>query len=235
MGEGKEKKEKTFQDLAAAAGPKTCVCHQAVSGRLGHYSNKLQQNNDFESLGLTLGQKRLLQKWRDTLNTPRGGACKKSQSGAECGLGLPPPIMDRERMDWATGTAKAPETATTATLNQDRDLTDLMKSLQLGVGDELWEDATVPRPQGTLKPALLIPDFVTRAIQRTGDDSLEREVCKQGGAQLVLRQARIKPLAEQMSLAQYLSKRRDYGSSHPRGQAKDGGHSGLPQVHGGHW
>ena len=212
MGEGKDKREKTFQDLATAAGIKSeSVTKLSDADCDTTAAIKLLQDSDLESLGLTLGQKRLLQKWRDTLNTPRGGAGKKSQSGADGALGLPPPITDRDRTDGATGTApEAPETATTATLNRDRDLADLMKSFQLGAGDELWEDATArdatdPRPQGTLKPALLIPDFVTRATQGTGDDSLEREVCKQGGAQLVLRQARVKPLAEQVSLAQYLS------------------------------
>ena len=51
----------------------------------------------------------------------------------------------------------------------------------------------------------LIPDFVTRATQGTGSESLEREVCMQGGAQLVLRQANVRPLPEQVTLAQFLS------------------------------
>ncbi len=79
----------------------------------------------------------------------------------------------------ATGTAKAPDTAMTAALNRDRDLADLMKSLQLGVGDKLWEDVaaedtTDMRPQGMLKPALLIPDFIT---SDTGNRRRQHRAC----------------------------------------------------------
>ena len=65
MGEGKDKKEKTFQDLAAAAGLKSesvtklsnvdCDTTAAI---------KLLQDSDFESLGLTLGQQEAQGPWR---------------------------------------------------------------------------------------------------------------------------------------------------------------------------
>ena len=120
-------------------------------------------DSDCDSIQLSLGQTRLLQKWRDILCTPRGGAVARKQVvGAEGGLGLPPPVTDWRKPD--IGTESPPEIpATTSTLGRDKELMELMRLLQLGAGDELWEEAgdtNDPRPQGMLKP-LLVPDFVT--------------------------------------------------------------------------
>ena len=50
---------------------------------------------------------------------------------------------------------------------------------------------------------LFITDFINRATVGLSD-TIEREVCHQGDAQLVLRAARQKPLADQVTLAQWV-------------------------------
>ncbi len=201
---------KTFEELAAKAGMKTESVAKLVALDFDSTNAvKLMSDSDCTAVGLTLGQLRMLQKWRDTLCTPRT-AGRRSQvpeaSGGDENMALPPPISDRP-----TQVGEEQQTAaTSSSLAKDRDLTHLLESLHMSPGDELWgaDEAQAGvndlRPQGMCKP-YLIPDFVTRATQGTGSESLEREVCTQGGAQLVLRQARVRPLPEQVTLAQFLS------------------------------
>ena len=55
----------------------------------------------------------------------------------------------------------------------------------------------------TLGKPLFITDFINRATVGLSD-TIEREVCHQGDAQLLLRAARQKPLADQVTLAQWV-------------------------------
>ena len=67
-------------------------------------------------------------------------------------------------------------------------------------------DTAAPEPTGeyqNMGKALYIVDFLNRANVGSSDTT-EREVCTQGGAQLVLRSARQKPLPEQVTLAQWI-------------------------------
>ena len=187
---GAKAKTKPFEEVAALAGIKTETLAKLLDNDFDTVvAVRLLTDVDCKSLGLSLGQLRVLQKWRDTLGP------KKTPD-----LSLPKPMRDDS------------SAVTTAKLNKDKEMAELLKSLKQRPGDDLWlsdnEDddndgrQPDPRPQGK---AYLIPDFVTKASHGTGDEGYEREVCNQGGAQLILRQSRIKPLPEQVTLAQFIS------------------------------
>ncbi len=88
------------------------------------------------------------------------------------------------------------ETVTPASLNKDKQLSELLRNFTDSPGDDLWqqeEDGAIESAAGrqpSLGKPFLIPDFVTKAAQSSADDAVEQEVGRQGGAQLILRQGR---------------------------------------------
>ncbi len=194
-------KTKSFEVLAEAAGVKAATLQKLIENDFDSLPTvKLLQDPDIAALELSLGQTRIVAKWRESLNT---GKKKKENEPTP-----PSPVTDRVTPATQPG-AEAAHEPTAASLARDKDLTQLLQALGSKPGDDLWEsgdrgeasDAVDLRPPGK---ALLIPDFVNRVGQGSFD-GLEREVCTQGEAQLVLRQVRQKPLPEQVSVAQYLS------------------------------
>ena len=158
------------------------------------------EDDDIAELDITKGQKRLLKSWRQSLLQPRSGDTNKDSSGP-----TQPSTEDGVIPDVGVNTQS---------LARDQELRSLLESMKDKLpGNQLWGNTSPAllqevrntwddsKSQG--KP-LLIVDFISNMSYGTVSME-EHEVVKQGTSQLVLRSSRVKPLPEQITLAQWIS------------------------------
>ena len=190
-------KLKLFNDSAEQAGLKKDTITKLVAQDLDSMDVlRLVSNDDIGHLELSRGQTLLLTELVKDLKLQRLQTVSEGQVSVIAG-----PSAANTSVHEGPTTADAPNTRTLA---RDSELKTLLKELKGQRTDDLFADpeSQDDTPRHTGRP-LLIPDFVNRVTHGSSDD-LEREVCTQGGAQLVLRATRQKPLPEQVSLAQWI-------------------------------
>ena len=190
MGEDKIQKKK-FGEAAANAGLKPVSVNKLAEEDFDSIEAiQAMTTDDVESIGLTRGQTRLLQKWIIALHPTESTK----------------PVVVTDDQALPGTSAKTATNILEASSNVSRDqeiqqLLDLLTSKTNPGTATLLQDQTDDRALG--KP-LFIRDFVTQAnIGRTDDN--DTELCTQGNTRLLIRSTRQKPQPENISLAQWIS------------------------------
>ena len=180
-GDAKESKKK-FTDTALGAGLKPVSINKLAEEDFDSLDAiQAMTDEDVESVGLTRGQTRLLQKWIASLQQP---------------------VLDGSTPLTTTTLPQAP--TTTQGLSKDQELQrllDLLTNKSPSTDTTAMLDQPDHRPSGK---ALFISDFVTKPYTSRTDNP-DTELCNQGDTQLIIRSTRQKPAPEQVNLAQWIS------------------------------
>ena len=189
---------KTFREEAEAAGLKKetiqKLCAQDIDTLevLG-----LMSDDHVSELELSRGQSLLLQKWVASRRQIESPSCSSNQSTDE---------TTNQSADGPTNQSagsSAVQNQSPTVPNQVQSPVDAALNTLLNQLESQEDSADQSSTGKSAGKPLLIVDHINQA-QFGSVDPFEREVCTQGGAQLVLRASRQKPLPEQVSLAQWV-------------------------------